>query len=202
MLEGVTSGLCKTNLCPSNPESITLLHWKNIGFFLYCSWINQKRCSESSGSKLHKLCVAPSSIWINLFSEICVLNLDNHTSLLYKYCRKCRIQILCGVQCKNKWTDDSSLTQSMASKNRKNLSWVWKWLLMVPDKLFFLSPSGNQVNGVENHQKEVVFTIYAIGQEISSGFRKLHMLPRWVYMFSQWYPILYRCWNMSAMEID
>ena len=125
-------------------------------------------------------CVLPQALSELIFSELCVLNLDHHSGLFCKYCRKCRIQILCGIQDQNKWSVVSSLTQNMPHKYRRNLSWFWKWLLMIPDKLFPLSGSRNQVNSVDCHQKVVCFTIYTIGQKITSGLRKLHMLPRLV----------------------
>lgn len=172
---------------------------------LFCSsWINQRRFSGNSGSKLHKLCVAPSLIWINLFSELCVWNLDHHTGLFCKYCRKCRIQILCGIQYQNKWSVDSSLTQNMSPKNRRNLSWFWKLFLGIPDKLFPLSASRNQVNGVDYHQKAVFFTTDTIGQKNRFRTEKAEYVTKTSLHSShlQWYPILYRCWNNSAMEIN
>lgn len=69
----------------------------------------------------------------------------------------------------------------MHPENRKNLSWFWKRLLMIPDKLLPLSGSRSQVNGVDCHQEVVCFTIYTVGQKIASRLRKLHMLPRLVY---------------------
>lgn len=127
-------------------------------------------------------CVLPQALSELIFSELCVLNLDHHTGPFCKYCRKCRIQILCGIEFQNKLSVDSSLTLNMPPKNRRNLSWFWKWLFMIPDKLFPLSGSRNQENVVDCHQKVVCFKIYTIGQKITSGLRTLHMLPRLVYI--------------------
>lgn len=184
-LQGLASELYNSSVHPSNLDHAPPLKKQWSLFFFCCSWINQHRFSGNGGSKLPKLCVAPSPIWINIFSELCVLDLDHHTGLLFwKYCRKCRIQILWRTQHQNKQSVNSTSTQNTPPKNRRNLSWFWKWLLLILEKLFLLSARRNQVKGVDSRENVAFFTIYTIGQKITSGLRKQHMLPRLAYMLS------------------
>lgn len=62
---------------------------------------------------------------------------------------------------------------------------------MVPVEIFTLSGSRNQVNGADWHHKAVCSTIYTTGQQITSGLRKLHVLPRLVYIVLTYSDILF-----------
>lgn len=57
------------------------------------------------------------------------------------------------------------------------------------------------MNGVDSHKNVVFFTIYTIGQKITSGLRKQHMLPRLVYIALVYSAILFYP-GVEAMEID
>lgn len=158
-----------------------LLPWKKpvVTFFSAAELI-----SKDSVKMVTVNCVSyvlPQAWTKLIFSELCVLNLDHHTGLSCKYCRKCRTQIPSEIQHQNKWSVASSLTQNLPHKNWRRLSCFWKCLLMIPHKLIPLSGSRNQVNIVDYHQKVVCCPVYTTGQKITSGLTKLHLLPRLVY---------------------